>query len=174
MTINPTDLQPGDLLLFRKSYLVGQIIGLITRSQYSHAAIYLGSGYVGEFLYCEGYNVATIEELSERGTTITVFRAKTDLIIRQFAAEKMRLLTNQPYSWSHVAKAYLYRRLPASLRPQWMNRELDRGEYHCSQSVSKAYRLAGFDLRLDKPDWATAPGDIATSERVERIGELTF
>ena len=31
-------------------------------------------------------------------------------------------------------------------------------------------RFAGYDLVPDKPDWATAPGDIATSERVYVVG----
>ena len=160
----------GDLLLFHKSYFISHIIGFITRSRYSHAAIYFGDETFGEFMYCVGYKRSTLESI--QGRKVTVFRAKCSPAIRRAAADHMKELMGQPYSWMHVFKAYLYRRIPAFLRPAWMNEELCRGDYHCSQSVSKAYRLAGFDLVLGKPDWATAPGDIAASERVEVVGEL--
>ena len=118
----------------------------------------------------EGYNEGSLEDIE--GRKVTIFRARTTKRIRLAAAEEMKKLMGNPYSWVHVFKAYLYRRIPAFLRPAWMTEELCRGEYHCSQSVSKAFRLAGYDLVPDKPDWATAPADIANSDRVRKIGCL--
>ena len=156
-------LQQGDVLLFERTHFISHVIGFITRSRYSHAAIYFEEGTFD----CVGYNRNTLVNIY--GRKLVVFRAKCPPAIRRAAAGVMKKLLGQPYSWTRVFKTYLYRCLPVFLRPAWMNERLSREEYHCSRLVSKAFRLAGYGLVTGKSDWAITPDDIAKSDRVEFI-----
>lgn len=64
MRLLPTDLLPGDILLYRPETpdRVGQLIMNVTKSPYTHAAIFLGNGKIAEAQYPGGVAVSDVEE----------------------------------------------------------------------------------------------------------------
>jgi hypothetical protein len=83
--------------------------------------------------------------------------------------EMTRLRQSPQYSYLHAAAAFLWSRISRPWRPQ---QEADCYGLICSEAVPKAYRLAGLDLCLGVPDWATTPEHIAQSPRLKRMGRL--
>ena len=107
--------------------------------------------------------------------TMDVFRAVDlpPIFVLIIAVVKMKEPVKERYSFLHGIVAFLLRRIPKRLR-KWFNFECDHHGYHCSQAISKAYRLACFDLRYGLADWATTPGDLARSPRLQKLGRLEF
>jgi len=89
------------------------------------------------------------------------------------AVVKMKEAVKECYSFLHSIAAFLLRRIPKRLR-KWFNFESDHHGYHCSQAISQAYRVSGFDLRHGLADWATPPGGLAKSKRLQHLGRLEF
>lgn len=58
------DLLPGDILLYRPETpdRVGQLIMNVTKSSYTHAAIFLGDGKIAEALFPGGVAISNVEE----------------------------------------------------------------------------------------------------------------
>ena len=167
-----SDLLPGDVLLFRPTTWLGRLVAWATGSEYCHAAMFLGgtSGKtVAEMREFTGGRIVPIAIYATEA--IDVFRADdADFEIRLDAILTMYRILGSPYSFWHGIAAWLLRRLPEFVR----SKECDHHGYHCSQAISKAYRVAMFDLRPDLSDWATTPGDLAASQRLRLIGRLEF
>ena len=164
------DLQPGDVLLFRPRGILGRLVAWATGSEYCHATMYL-TGCVAEMREFRGGRILPLAD--HRSETIDVFRAGASTLEKIVAVQNMQKLVKERYSFLHGIAAWMLRRIPKRLR-KWFNFECDRYGYHCSQSISKAYRSASFDLRYGLADWATTPGDLAKSRRLRPIGRLEF
>jgi len=170
--MNTTELQPGDVLLFRPSGILGRLVAWATGSEYGHVAMFLGTSgkTVAEMREFIGGRILPLTNYATE--TIDVFRPDTaEWMVRFNAIMAMYRVLGEPYSLWHGVAAFLLRRIPKRLR-KLFRFECDHHGYHCSQSISKAYRDAGFDLCPGRPDWATTPGDLAKSKRLKNLGQL--
>ena len=168
----PTALHPGDVLLFRPTTWLGRLVAWATGSKYCHAAMFLGDGNVAEMREFLGGRLLPLANYVTE--IIDVFRpVDSSSVTKIYAILRMLELIKERYSFLHGIAAFLLRRIPKRLR-KWFNFECDHHGYHCSQAISKAYREAGFDLCSRRPDWATAPGDLARSPSLRLIGRLDF
>jgi cell wall-associated NlpC family hydrolase len=59
-TIAPSELYPGDILLYRGTELISKAIQLLDRTEVSHVALYMGGGTVAEALFKEGLITRTL------------------------------------------------------------------------------------------------------------------
>jgi hypothetical protein len=164
------NLQPGDVLLFRPTGFWGRLVAFATGSDYCHAAMYVGDGKVAEMREWIGGRTLPLE--AHAGEAIDVFRINFP-IIAYTAMEVMIVLLDEPYSFRHGVAAFLYRRIPKWFRKRFRF-ECDHHGYHCSQAIATAYRLSGLNLCPKLPDWATTPGDLAKSKRLQRIGRMEW
>ena len=164
-------LQPDDVLLFCPTSFLGRLVSWATGSEYCHAAMFLGIDGIAEMREFTGGRIIPVTEYADE--TMDVFRADAAIPVRIDAVLNMRKLVKERYSFLHGIAAFLLRRIPKRLR-KWFRFECDHHGYNCSQAISKVYRVAGFDLRSDLADWATTPGDLAKSKRLQNLGRLEF
>lgn len=167
--MNPSNLLPGDVLLYHGTTLVGRIICFLTRSNYCHAAMIGVNGKVLEMFNLSGGKTSEVEE--QAAYRIDVYRLHPFIESpARGAAENMAEAIRERYSLWHAILA------GACLAFRWIFRpfrkECNRHGLHCSQAVSLAYRQAGLDPWPGGSDWATTPGHLADSPYFRNLGRL--
>jgi hypothetical protein len=77
-SLAPTDLLPGDVLLFRphKPNIIQRKIAKATNSPYSHAAIYLGNGCVADSDWPSGVAKRSLESRMQAAQCVAVMRSQ--------------------------------------------------------------------------------------------------
>lgn len=159
-------LRPGDVLLYRGTTIVGELICWWTRAGHCHAAMIGIHGESLEMLY-DGGKRTDIQ--TQAGYLIDVYRPMSrDAEIPQWAACNMERNIRTKYNWRSVLRAGF----SFLLRPA--RRERNRHGLMCSQAVSLAYRQAGLDPCLGLPDAATLPRHLADSPFLGYVGTLEF
>jgi hypothetical protein len=161
----------GDLLLCRPSDdPIKKAIAAGGRSEYSHAAI---AARWGDTLMClemafTGGRAVTLSSqvLQARGRW-DVYQTNPDHLEsfdRQKLVEIMIRATGTPYGWGNFFNL-CWRKLPlVRLCVKPIADDTTNGtNLICSQAVSRACRLAGFDPVPELPDSLTEPGDLARS-----------
>lgn len=69
------NLEPGDILLYNSSTVIGKMIKLISQSTYSHAGLYVGKGQVIEVL-SEGIKRRTLDNSLKDVNYVSIYRHK--------------------------------------------------------------------------------------------------
>jgi len=165
-------LHSGDILLFRPSSIICYVASLFAWSKYSHAALVSvedGVVYcleVREFL--GGRKIALKEYLRWEPAGIEVWRLQNPpyMTCGSHAVRAMQDFVGVKYGWFHVILAIVLRFVRA------YGGKCENHPPFCSEAVSRAYRLAGCDLRPDMPDRFTRPQDLANSPFLEMAGEI--
>lgn len=164
-------LVPGDVLVFRPSSLAGRIVALLSWSEYSHAGmVSIDNGVV----YCidvilVGQKKKLADYLNEYPSVVEVWRPRDFLIeagIAKNASKIMEKFVGVKYGWWHAIWAVFGKRFSCR------HRECERHTPFCSEAVSRAYREAGFDLRIDIADRFTFPKDLTLSPYLQHIADI--
>ena len=160
-------LKPGDILLFRPTSIMGYLASLFTWSRYSHAAMVSVIDGVTYCLEVREFLGGRKIELEKYGGKYEVWRLKDSPYSRfgEHAVLRMSEYIGVEYGWKHIIEAVLLRFVRA-----YGSRECRKHPPFCSETVSRAYRDAGIDLRPDIADRFTLPGDLAGSPYLEKIG----
>lgn len=184
--MNYTDLQPGDILLFRPfpgwfGWLERMLVN------YGHVAIYFDSTKRGLPLIVEsiGRGVLIRSLFSYTGVEITVKRS-VGANVGALAAKAAERLADNPDSW------YGYLEIPRYVLPKLILAKIGRwlptnwrltlwilarsyhrnSTYICSELVADAYLFAGVPLVDEKT--IPLPDDIAGSKNLESLGDITI
>lgn len=177
------NIRSGDVLLFRRACRpLSWLSAAWGRSIYSHAAVTAWWGQSLFLLHTEQWHGGEIMLLSRAVQRwpgrIDVFRP-LGLVHPQRAkiVEHVKRATGQRYGWRSIARhawhaTPLVRWLVEPPMSDMANG--DGGNAVCSELIARAYRVAGgVDLVPHLSDWATTPGDLARSARLERWCTLT-
>lgn len=160
----------GDLLLCRPhGLLLSQAIAAGGRSKYSHAAIAAHWGetlMVLEMAFSGGRAVTLSSQVAQARGCWDVYQTNPNCLPfdRGQMVETMIRAMGTPYGWENFFKL-CWRKLPFIrflVRPI-TNDKLNGTPLICSQAVSRACRLAGYDPVPELPDSLTEPGDLARS-----------
>jgi hypothetical protein len=167
-------IEHGDVLLYRGSGVIGQMLRVAGRSHYSHAAIVSLEGErepqvieVREFI--GGRVTALRHQVSDFSGRIDLYRPMyVPLEVRREIVKQARELAwPGRYGWWAIFKCGLLH-LPFV---RWLS-SVDAEERedmlpHCSGLVSRAFRSCSRDLCPNLPDHLTEPGDIGRSALLE-------
>jgi hypothetical protein len=155
--IDFSNLRKGDILLTTQVHPTSKAIRATTKSDISHAMLYVAEGSVMDSTG-EGVHARNLQrEIFEDSCAIYVYRAKAAIDAESMdrIVAYVRSETGAPYAtWDAMR---------SPLKP---NRKGNADQF-CSRLVARAYASAGFAL-TDNPDFTT-PADLQRSPRLERI-----
>jgi len=148
----------GDIVLQKRSGIVGWFVSLFTKSDYVHVGIDVGNDQIVH-VYWFGKCIA---DYRDWGDKILVLRLKNPLTTKQSVDLVCFALTEpvKGYSFWNAIKSW-----------RWKNTddEKDSGHYNqCAEFVSRVYRKIGIDLVPNRSDDTTQPQDFLTSPYLER------
>lgn len=131
-------IEEGDIILFRSSSETSELVRRITKSQYSHAILYVG---VGSVIDSDGYGVQSnnIQRLLiEKPDDIVVLRLKDNALRNRIRIVEMFARRNigMQYSTSEARIAALKKEAEAK----------EPNRQFCTRFVAQAYESAGIDL----------------------------
>ena len=158
--LDRTKLKQGDIILTRSNKKNSKAICKITKSDYSHAILYVGeASYIHSDL--DGVHSGNIQRLLlDELKFAKVFRVKDPLAVTE-AVIYARLQVGTSYSKSSAANAYTK-----------TFSKLDAKRQYCSRLVAKAFESAG--IKLVKNSDACLPQEIADSNFVYEIEDCTY
>lgn len=161
-------LEPGDILLVKGTNLISYPIRWFTHSEYSHAMLYAGEMY-GEPLIVEagamGCWINTLRNHRPEYDKIDVFRVKTEAAYRHSTPLAGFEYVSKPYGYREILGFSIA--LSTGLR---FNPFHNSEEIFCSELIDLAY--LGLWSREKGTKGLVAPGTIASSQYVERLGPL--
>jgi hypothetical protein len=174
-SIGPDSLEAGDIILSTTSDFVSKAIRLGSRSDVSHAMVYVGQG--GQVVEAIGSGVVmrSLEEALASATVAVAFRAPDlDEAGRLVVADKVAAYIGKSYDFYGVFNQARFQvhgtvcdLLPETAkelcRTGW--RIVDLGSDHndrffCSEMILAAYDAAGVPLTTTPPHW-NSPEDLA-------------
>jgi uncharacterized protein YycO len=156
-------LKTGDVLLFKGTSWISKTIGHITRSPYSHAACYVGDGYIIESDW-RGVEFSKLT-LKYNHTSYDIYRHRS--------ADSQAL--NEAVTWmgKQVGKGYDYKGLVGILLAMVGKKKINytdvQERFWCSELVLDGYHHAGIYTGFDINTYTVSPGDIAESLAFQRI-----
>ena len=181
-------LRPGDVLLFKPSgwgILLPLVKALVT---YGHVALYYGETKRELPLIIEsiGRGVLIRSLFAYAGDRVRLMRPKIDDVLAQRVAKEAERLADNPGSW------YGYFDIPRYVLPKLILAKIGRllptrwaltlkllamsyrrnNLYICSELVAEAYRVGG--VPLVEESTIPLPDDIAASDRLESLGDITI
>jgi uncharacterized protein YycO len=141
-------MRPGDILLVRTATIWGWLIRLFTRSEWSHAAIYIGNGMVASIDAFQGVHIEPVP--SERFIVL-----RYPLLTEKQAAGIVRWCYEQlgdRYDWGEIAEVFL--------RLVWgVQAVVDvKRRYICTVFTLEAFRAVDIDLAPGRH--ALTPGEM--------------
>jgi len=158
--LDRTKLKQGDILLTRSNKKNSKLICKVTKSEFSHAILYVGeTSYIHSDV--DGVHSGNVQRLliDEIGF-VKVVRVKDNVVIKA-AINYARLQIGTSYSKISAANAYTK-----------VFSKLDAKKQFCSRLVAKAYESAGIEL-VSNSD-ACLPQEIADSKFVYEIKDCVF
>jgi uncharacterized protein YycO len=160
LALRPNQLRVGDIILSTTSAYESWLIRKATKSNFSHAALYVGGGYV-------------IEAVGGGVRRIHVRALRTHQRIGVFRPAQMSL--HQLEAVSLVARSLLYR--PYSIRgalstKMRLFRDKNSPALFCSQLVAESFATEGFAFDVDRLPADFTPEDIFRSTNIE-LEEVT-
>ena len=183
-SIGESALQTGDIIVSTTGARVSGLIRWATKSQVSHAMLYIGGGQVVEAIG-EGVMLRSLADAVAEATVAVAFRHPTlttaqALVVRDFAGQQLGKAYNY---WGIVRQGgfQLDRETFCSGKSgadydrcvNWAGRvNLGKGDddsFFCSQLVVAAYQNAGVPLTSSPPNW-NSPDDLAQLGMSKRLG----
>lgn len=160
--IDFSKLRKGDILLTTSTHPQSKVIRTFTKSDISHAMLYVANGSVMDSTG-EGVHARNLQrQIYDDGCAIYAYRAKATI-----DPETM----NQIIDYVRSETGAPYAILDAMRSPLKPDRKGSAAQF-CSRLVARAYFNAGFPL-TDNPDYAT-PADLQRSERLESIPDVVL
>lgn len=156
-------LRTGDVILFRGTTWISKTIGHITRSPYSHAACYVGDGYVIESDW-KGVEFSKLD-LKYDKVSYDIYRHRT--------ANREQLEEAVTWMGKQVGKGYDYKGLAGILLALVGKKKINyldsQSRFWCSELVLDGYHVAKIYTGFDINTYTTSPGDIAESLAFKKI-----
>lgn len=148
------DLQIGDIVFVRNSGLLSRTIRSVTKSDWSHVAVYIGEGKV---IDTDAFRNVSIHDLSEFETwEARRYEGLTDQQIRDIVSYMVERL-NQPYDYFQILGFFI----EAIFR--FDNVWYMKDKYTCGSLIDWAFLSAGIDLVPWKKDGDVWPEDLYRS-----------
>lgn len=158
--IDWSNLRKGDILLTTQAHPTSKVIRTTTKSDISHAMLYVADGSVMDSTG-EGVHARSLQrEIFDDSCAIHVYRSRAEI-----DAESM----DQIVAYARSETGAPYATWEAVRSPFKPKRKGNDGQF-CSRFVARAYASAGFAL-TDNPDFTT-PADLQRSPQLERIEAL--
>ncbi|KDE90339.1 hypothetical protein D7Y57_00730 [Stenotrophomonas maltophilia] len=160
--IDSSKLRKGDILLTTSTHPKSKAIQAFTKSDISHAMLYVANGSVMDSTG-EGVHARNLQrQIYDDNCAIYAYRAKATI-----DPETM----NQIVDYVRSETGAPYATLDAMRSPLKLDREGSAAQF-CSRLVARAYANAGFPL-TDNADYTT-PADLQRSERLESIPDVVL
>lgn len=160
--IDYSKLRKGDILLTTSTQFQSRAIRKFTKSDISHAMLYVANGSVMDSTG-EGVHARNLQRMIyDDDCAIYAYRTKATIdpeTINQIVAY-VRSETGAPYATFDAMRS--------PLKPK---RQGSAAQF-CSRLVARAYAKAGFPL-TDDPDYTT-PADLQRSDRLESIPDVVL
>ena len=152
-TIN--QMKVGDIILFQTRGFKGLAIYLATKSDFTHAGLYIGNGVMAE----SDFGGTQINLLSHkyRNTPFEVLRHKT-ANEKQLDNVKLWALKNNGKGYDYLGVLGITLSIIGKDKHNSYD-VLDR--YWCSEYVMDAYISSGLEVSCDKDTHIVSPGDIS-------------
>ena len=183
-SVDENALQTGDIIVSTTGAQVSSLIRWATKSQVSHAVLYIGGGQVVEAVG-EGVMLRSLADAVAEATVAVAFRHPSlttaqALVVRDFAGQQLGKAYNY---WGIVRQGgfQLDRETFCSGKGgadydrcvNWVGRvNLGKGDddsFFCSQLVVAAYQNAGVPLTSTPPNW-NSPDNLAQLGMSKRLG----
>lgn len=158
-------MKAGDILLFTASSGIGKIISWGTNSKYSHIAICVSPKMNLLIEAQAGWGVHALDTRQVK-RPYDVFRVK-----EEFSYDLEKVISflvanlNRKYDWGGVIYLGLLKVLHLKRKANKFQKDKD---YFCSELVYLAFKAGGLILLEEKAGIAS-PGDIAKSEKIEKV-----
>lgn len=152
-------LVPGDILLESGTSKFGSVIKTVTRSNFSHAMIYVGHSII-HALTDGVYSINPQRVLVDDPNGLKVLRLKTALSAQSRIAvvNYARNLSGSIYSIPEAGKSAFLKKT---------NKKTESKHQFCSRLVAQSYRQIGLNI-VNNPDYCT-PEDINRSNSLEEV-----
>ena len=157
--LNWPELEMGDIILTRYNDDTSRLVRRLTKSDYSHAQLYMGWGCVlhsdGDGVTSENVQRVAVENLED----MVVLRVKYDYDFDPFILDLFaRSMVGMEYGLDEAKQLYTGK---TDIDGLMSNRQI------CTKYVAMAYAAAGLDI-VSNPTRCT-PQDILMSDKLERI-----
>jgi hypothetical protein len=168
-------MRDADVLLFKGSGWVSNIIKWKTKSAYSHAGLVAWWGDRLMVLEAVGNGVRATPisyNLQKYSGGIDYYRCTIEL------SDPLRQ-SMLSFAQQQLGKEYSFRRLVGFFFKLILNKPLEQCEsakvpstFFCSEYVAEVYEHAGCDLVLERSSQYTSPDKLACTEKLEFVGTL--
>lgn len=152
------DLKFGDILLFKGKGFISKAIEIVTKSPYSHAAIYIGNYHLVEALP-NGISVSHLRDIPT-GYDVYRYEGLTD-------EQKAKM---NDFILQKIATKYNYEELFAALLEEELNIKIpfNKSQLICSQFVTSCFKYSLIDL-LPNFNKIVKPSNLPTSTIINKI-----
>jgi hypothetical protein len=143
-------MKTGDIILQRRSGIVGSFVSFFTKSEFVHCGIYLGDNIVHVDAW--GKHFTDPKEWTDVVVVTPTFYGKP-LTEVQLAQVRFYAIAEPVWGYDFLSAVRSW---------IWKNPNDDKPTgkfYHCSEFVSKIYHYIGIDLVPTKSDDSTQPQD---------------
>ncbi len=171
MSIPDSELKPGDIILSTTSQPISKLIRDVTNSEVSHAAIYVGDGFLVEAGE-EGVLKLTLDTALAHSTVAAAYRhvditdakrAKIIQFVDKAVKEKskfdykalIKLLPSQLMKRFCESKPQNERESCMKLAEKMKFGTNNNNQFYCSELVVQALKAAELDIAQISPDWNT-------------------
>jgi len=152
-------IEVGDIFLTRSNSRVSQLVRQLTKSEFSHAVLYVG---VSSCIESDGPGVQS------QNLQRLIFESPSDIKILRIKNEKNRISDAIVFARQKIGTEYsLEEAKLALLEKQKKANEPNR--QFCTRFVAQAYQSAGVNI-VENPDYCT-PEDLINSEFLVEIKE---
>ncbi|MFQ3324024.1 MAG: hypothetical protein ACI90U_001849 [Pseudomonadales bacterium] len=168
-------MKNGDILLFKGSNILSQIIQWRTGSVYSHAGLVVW--WNGRLMVLEamgrGVVVAPISyNLNHYKGDIDYFRPTIELSDTQRLAMVSFAQNQLSKKFGLIKIISFFIKLMAGIKLAKLDSLKPKGKYFCSEYVAQIYNIVGIDLVPDFSESYTSPDKLEKSEYLEIVGTL--
>lgn len=155
-------LEEGDILISKRSGPISKLIKILTNSDYSHAALYIGNNCFVESDW-GGVHVSHISKYYD--TPYDIYKPK------KITHEQQKIVTE--WSKGQIGKGYdLLGILGIAVTITGLTKTNlfdNKRRFWCSELVQDAYMNAGINLVDDKNSVLVSPGDLAKSDLLYKV-----
>jgi len=149
-------LQPGDVILVAGKSRFSSLICRLTRSSWSHVAIYVGPGHHPDAAYCvveadveEGVRMVTLERLADLDIQVVRASRLPDAARRELI-DYLLARVGMPYDLNHIVELARLLLFAPSALGRWLSprvvRSADPARAVCSTLVAHALFTAGVSI----------------------------
>jgi hypothetical protein len=167
----------ADIVMFKGTGLVSNIIQWKTKSDYSHAGIVAWWNDRLMVLEAVGKGVEARPisyALKHYKGSFDYFRPKKELSMTAGQRKKMIVFAQQQLGKEYATwqVVILFFKLLFNLKMTMKDDKKPVGKFFCSQYVSAVYKEGGYDLDIEFSDKFTTPDQISKSKLLEFVGTV--